>query len=1171
MPKGEKTLREVISGSLGERIGGLWALAENFTEYQEGDGPNRLRHCQMVENNLGKIIPEANDGTKKEGFSEFELFILSAGACLHDIGRIQKDWPPGWPERHDRRSQRIILERRQALGLNRAEARAAGWVVGVHDTHDLTEIPEEIVPVGHVDVNVVKLAAVLSLADMLDTTCQRLSDTATDILYEGKEIPEKIRARRAITGWTLDENSIIELQALPQQDELDAALTAVDMFTEELAKFSPQLKRFGLPSEVKNLEIDTTFLDIETERTALQERPFPGMGYYTRKEANIFCGRDEEIKKLIALTHANPISLLVGESGAGKTSLIQAGIFPRLERIGWHCLCGRPIPGAAYSIRNALTEFAGVLKITLDGNTLEIVRAIAGETRPRKFLLVLDQFEDVMKIKAEEEEDLFRLLLAVQGGTALPNVRVLFSFRDDAWVKLSARWLKNITGSARQFPSLELERLSKEGAKAALEAGLSRGNLWFEPKPAKTEIESTVISDEKAKSFEWATETEEIIEEIIKELTGPDGNIYPPDIQMVAETLCKYVDASTGMISRLTYFEDLGGAKNIVANYLINSLEDFGPDKEKAVNILVSLTTSAGAKSQLPAYELALAAGLSVEEIEPLLINMVSARMVRRLSSEEYEIIHDHLGALVAEKLVNKEEHDLKVLTERLESYNQAFMSSGTPVTDMPFLANMYANRFKIKLKDYYYRLLFSSCVSDNYLGWFWLSGLTVDKIRNIALSLIDCEYKKIKAGVAKALGFLSFPEDVTRLAEIAIKDDDRYVKETATESLKNIVTIADKPKIMRIIDSKDETTKSLGLKILHNIAGPEDRDLIIGFFDDESQAIRCSALYAFKNLVKPGDADLIIDRLSNWGIYSEGETIIEILKNIANKEAKERLAGLVYSDVLEHSVFARDALQEILSEADMPLIEDLIRNDRRFFGYGLGVGILALAKSGSRLGFEMALTNMDNESSFVRESSRTALAYINERDFRDPLLEFARSGRPRVASKALKALLNMAIPEDRELILSLLPNLISEEKRPECSPYFRDAQKLAKPLSLLYTVTDKPLILQLLKSEDIILKYFAAKTLINLASYEEKDILYGVLENDIPIIQSEILKTLVKILPDTERPELLDFLAARACGWSERHRVFFRLLSITDHRFYCPYAEKENRRFQTRRQIVLE
>jgi len=63
--------------------------------------------------------------------------------------------------------------------------------------------------------------------------------------------------------------------------------------------------------------------------------PFKFLQPYTRKDRDIFFGRDEEIEALYHLVNESNLLLVYGESGTGKTSLIQCGLANRFESSDW--------------------------------------------------------------------------------------------------------------------------------------------------------------------------------------------------------------------------------------------------------------------------------------------------------------------------------------------------------------------------------------------------------------------------------------------------------------------------------------------------------------------------------------------------------------------------------------------------------------------------------------------------------------------------------------------------------------------------------------------------------------------------------------------------------------------------------------------------------------------
>ena len=59
---------------------------------------------------------------------------------------------------------------------------------------------------------------------------------------------------------------------------------------------------------------------------------FVGLQSYTEAQSDIFYGRDEEIDLLTNLVKANTLTIVFGKSGTGKTSLLNAGVFPLLRK-----------------------------------------------------------------------------------------------------------------------------------------------------------------------------------------------------------------------------------------------------------------------------------------------------------------------------------------------------------------------------------------------------------------------------------------------------------------------------------------------------------------------------------------------------------------------------------------------------------------------------------------------------------------------------------------------------------------------------------------------------------------------------------------------------------------------------------------------------------------------
>ncbi|UOX93119.1 XRE family transcriptional regulator [Amycolatopsis sp. FBCC-B4732] len=74
-----------------------------------------------------------------------------------------------------------------------------------------------------------------------------------------------------------------------------------------------------------------TAAELTTPAPAEATAPYRGLDAYDREDAGLFFGRDRLVDTLIAAVAAHRCVVVTGPSGAGKTSLLRAGLLPRLS------------------------------------------------------------------------------------------------------------------------------------------------------------------------------------------------------------------------------------------------------------------------------------------------------------------------------------------------------------------------------------------------------------------------------------------------------------------------------------------------------------------------------------------------------------------------------------------------------------------------------------------------------------------------------------------------------------------------------------------------------------------------------------------------------------------------------------------------------------------------
>jgi hypothetical protein len=114
--------------------------------------------------------------------------------------------------------------------------------------------------------------------------------------------------------------------------------------------------------------------------------PYRGLEPFDEQHAEFFFGRDNDIAVLVEAVAAHPLVAVAGPSGVGKSSLVRAGLVPRLRAAGYRIVLLRPVPGQ---------PVGPALSAELEG----------GDTAA-EVVLVVDQFEELAATAPEAAREL---------------------------------------------------------------------------------------------------------------------------------------------------------------------------------------------------------------------------------------------------------------------------------------------------------------------------------------------------------------------------------------------------------------------------------------------------------------------------------------------------------------------------------------------------------------------------------------------------------------------------------------------------------------------------------------------------------------------------------------------------------------------------------------------
>ena len=198
--------------------------------------------------------------------------------------------------------------------------------------------------------------------------------------------------------------------------------------------------------------------------------PYIGPASFGEKDRGRFFGRDDEARELSYLLIARPVVLLYAQSGAGKTSLLQAKVVPDLRESGEMRVLpiarvSGPAEGDNVYAANALTGLK-LSVTTLTGALAPFFTEAQDGEKQLPLLLIFDQFEEIFTFHPElasQRREFFEQLRDCLA--AYPKLGLLLSMRED--------YLADMDSFAGYLPDrlrtrMRMERLSDKQAEEAI-------------------------------------------------------------------------------------------------------------------------------------------------------------------------------------------------------------------------------------------------------------------------------------------------------------------------------------------------------------------------------------------------------------------------------------------------------------------------------------------------------------------------------------------------------------------------------------------------------------------------------------------------------------------------------------------------------------------------------
>jgi len=345
--------------------------------------------------------------------------------------------------------------------------------------------------------------------------------------------------------------------------------------------------------------------------------PYRGLQSFEEEHSQLFFGRKREIEELRTLVSTQPLTVVLGASGTGKSSVVKAGLLPHLRCVvgeDWQILpvirpgksslatlASLKLPGEA----TATDEASRLAQLWSDGNAFaqRIQKWAENQPSASRILLTVDQFEELITLCWDKQErDCFIAQLASAVNAMPERFRLIITLRSDFEPQFSDGALKS-----RWMPTrYVVPAMSTDDLRDAIEGPASVRVLYFQP----------------------AMLVDRLIDEVIQ-----TPGAMPLLSFTLSELYVRYVERrGDDRCLTLVDLEQLGGVAGSLrsrATELYNKLN--GPHQATMQRIMLRMISAQGgelARCRVPRSELVYPSDVENERVSNILTRLSNTRLV---------------------------------------------------------------------------------------------------------------------------------------------------------------------------------------------------------------------------------------------------------------------------------------------------------------------------------------------------------------------------------------------------------------------------------------------------------------------------------------------------------------------------------------------------------------
>ena len=226
------------------------------------------------------------------------------------------------------------------------------------------------------------------------------------------------------------------------------------------------------------------------------KNPYRGLQSFEAEQSDLFFGRQALTRKLGEFVRSQSLTVVLGASGSGKSSLVKAGLIPDLKQQDakadqpqWKILAPmRPGEAPFKALSNALAQ-----ESTSAIEMLAQYMAVWSQQHPgMKLLLAIDQFEELITLCRDDKEREQFLIGLVQAVAAYPEqLRLVLTLRSDFEPQFQDAALKDYWSAAR----FVVPPMMRSELREAIEEPASKRVMYFQSDDPKNPLVDRLIDE----------------------------------------------------------------------------------------------------------------------------------------------------------------------------------------------------------------------------------------------------------------------------------------------------------------------------------------------------------------------------------------------------------------------------------------------------------------------------------------------------------------------------------------------------------------------------------------------------------------------------------------------------------------------------------------------------